>query len=147
MEKDLVYILTKNISFPKGLACKLNLKYIGSYSILKDFGNRLFKIELPSNLKARGIHDVFHVSLLRVHIPNNDQLFPGQAENQMGLTDETSGEWAVEQIIGHSGSKTDSLIKVKWKSEDMTWLPYKKADHLDVLREYFDALEISDVSA
>ncbi|KAK0431511.1 hypothetical protein EV421DRAFT_1911771 [Armillaria borealis] len=57
-----------------------------------------------------------------------------------------SGEWAVEQIIGHSGSKTDSLFKVKWKSGDVTWLPYEKADHLDALGEYFDALGILDVS-
>ncbi len=145
-EKDLVYISTKNISFPKGLAHKLNPKYIGPYPILKDFGNGSFRIELLSNLKVRGIHDVFHVSLLRVHIPNDDQLFPGRAENQMGLTDEMSGEWAVEQIIGHSGSKMDSLFKVKWKSGDMTWLPYEKADHLDALGEYFNTLGISDVS-
>ncbi len=42
MEKDLVYISTKNISFLKGLACKLNLKYIGPYTILGDFENGLF---------------------------------------------------------------------------------------------------------
>ncbi|PBL03958.1 hypothetical protein ARMGADRAFT_875210, partial [Armillaria gallica] len=105
-----------------------------------------FRIALPSHLKARGAHDVFHASLLRVHIPNDDRLFPGRAENQVGLTDEVSGEWAVEQIIGHSGTKTDSLFQVKWKSGDVTWLPYEKADHLDALGEYFDALGISDVS-
>ncbi len=42
--------------------------------------------------------------------------------------------------------KTDSLFKVKWKSGDVTWLPYEKADHLDTLGEYFDMLEILDVS-
>lgn len=41
-EKDLVYISTKNISFPKGLTHKLNLKYIGPYTILKDFRNGSF---------------------------------------------------------------------------------------------------------
>lgn len=41
-EKDLVYISTKNISFPKGLAHKLNPKYIRPYSILKDFENGSF---------------------------------------------------------------------------------------------------------
>ena len=30
-ENDLVYILTNNISFPKGLACKLVHKCIGPY--------------------------------------------------------------------------------------------------------------------
>ncbi len=64
-EKDLVYISTKNISFLKGLARKLNPKCIDPYPILKDFGNGSFRIELPLNLKARGIHDVFHALLLR----------------------------------------------------------------------------------
>ncbi len=63
---DLVYLSTKNIVFPKSLARKLNLNYIGPYQILEDFRNRFFKIELPSNLKARGIH-----------ILNDDRLFPG----------------------------------------------------------------------
>lgn len=94
----------------------------------------------------RGVHNVFHVSLLRVHISNDDHLFPGHAENQVGLTDEVSGEWAVKQIIGHSGAKMDSLFQVKWQSRDVIWLPYEKADHLDVLEEYLDALGISDVS-
>ncbi|PBK73741.1 hypothetical protein ARMSODRAFT_869257, partial [Armillaria solidipes] len=93
---------------------------IGPYSILKDFGNESFRIALPSHLKARGVHNVFHALLLRIHVPNNDHLFPGHAENQVGLIDEVSGEWAIEQIIGHSGSKMDSLFQVKWKSGDIT---------------------------
>ncbi len=63
---DFVYLSTKNIVFPKSLARKLNLNYIGPYQILEDFRNRFFKIELPFNLKARGIH-----------ILNDDRLFPG----------------------------------------------------------------------
>lgn len=71
--------------------------------------------------------------MLRVHVSNDNHLFPGHAENQVRLTGKVSGEWAIEQIIGHSGSKMDSLFQVKWKSRDITWLPYEKADHLDVL--------------
>ena len=76
-EGDLVYLSTKNISFPKGLARKLIPKYIGPYKILRDFNNQSFWIELPSHLKQRGVHDIFHASLLRIHEPNDDQLFPG----------------------------------------------------------------------
>ena len=71
-----MYISTKNISFPKGLARKLIPKFIGPYKIIRDFGNQLFKIELPMELKRWGIHDIFHVSLLQIHITNDDQLFP-----------------------------------------------------------------------
>jgi hypothetical protein len=41
-ENDLVYISTKNIRLPKGLACKLIPKYIGPYLIVRDFHNQLF---------------------------------------------------------------------------------------------------------
>ncbi|EPT04441.1 hypothetical protein FOMPIDRAFT_19471, partial [Fomitopsis schrenkii] len=35
VEGDLVYVSTKNISLPRGLARKLALKFIGPYKILK----------------------------------------------------------------------------------------------------------------
>ncbi len=133
---DLVYLSTKNISFPKGLAQKLVPKYMGPYHILKDFVNSSFLVDLPLSLKSRGIHNVFHSSLLQIHIPNDDRLFPGRAENKVGMSEESSSEWAVKQIIRHSGSKTEALFQVKWKSGDVTWLPY----------EYFDMLGIENIS-
>jgi hypothetical protein len=45
---DLVYIATKNLSFPKGLARKLLPKFVGPYQILEDFRNNSFRIELLS---------------------------------------------------------------------------------------------------
>lgn len=74
---NLVYVSTKNIRFPKGLARKLVPKFIGPYKIVEDFKNESFRIDLPSHLKWRDIHDVFHASLLQIHIPSNDCLFPG----------------------------------------------------------------------
>jgi hypothetical protein len=48
---DLVYLSTKNISFPTGLARKLIPKYIGPYAILTDFQNHSFRIQLPVHLR------------------------------------------------------------------------------------------------
>jgi hypothetical protein len=91
-EKDLVYLSSKNITFPKGLARKLIPKFIGPYRILKDFGNHSYKIDLPSNLKQRGVHDVFHAALLRIHHSNDDRLFPGRLESQISMSNESEGE-------------------------------------------------------
>lgn len=88
---DLCYISTKNITFPKGYARKLVPKYIGPYKILK----------------RRGVHDVFHASYLRVHQPNDDRLFPGRLDTQLGSQDAPDGEWAVERIEGHIGARND----------------------------------------
>lgn len=80
---DLVYLLTKNISLPKGLAPKS----IGPYKISRDFGNGSYQVELPPDLKWQGIHNVFHASLLQVYIPNDDRPFPGCLDSQVGLTE------------------------------------------------------------
>jgi RNase H-like domain found in reverse transcriptase/Reverse transcriptase (RNA-dependent DNA polymerase)/Integrase zinc binding domain len=121
---DLCYVSTKNISFPKGYARKLVPKYIGPYKILEDFGNYSYRIELPTHLKQRGVHDVYHASLLRIHIPNDDRLFPGRLDTQLGNQDTPDGKWAVERIEGHVGARTDAIFKMRWKSGDVTWMPY-----------------------
>jgi len=145
VEGDLVYLSTKNINFPKGLARKLIPKYIGPYKILQDFKNQSFKIELPSNLKQRGVHDVFHASLLRVHIPNDDRLFPGRLDSQINSGNDLEPEWAVDKILSHSGSKEDSIFEVLWKAGDVTWLPYNQIEHLNALSAYFEVLEIEKI--
>ncbi|KAJ8481441.1 hypothetical protein ONZ45_g15313 [Pleurotus djamor] len=122
---DLVYISTKNISFPKGLARKFVPKYIGPYKVIRDFKNETFELELSARLKQRGVHPSFHASLLRIHIPNDDRLFPGRHDSQ--LIDEdyrTESEWAVDAIVSHYGSKKDAVFQIRWTSGDLTWLPY-----------------------
>jgi hypothetical protein len=143
---DLVYLSTKNIKFPKGLARKLVPKYIGPYKILQDYGNQSFRLELPSHLKQRGVHDVFHASLLRIHHPNDDRLFPGRLDNQIGGAIEPEGEWAVDKILSHSGSKEDSLFEIKWKAGDITWLPYAEISHLQALTDYLEVLGVETIS-
>ena len=50
-QRDKVYVSTKNISLPRGLARKLIPKYIGPYKIVNDFGNNSYKISLPADLR------------------------------------------------------------------------------------------------
>jgi hypothetical protein len=145
-EGDLVYLSSKNISFPKGLARKLIPKFIGPYKILRDFGNASFQLDLPQHLQRRGLHDVFHSSLLRVHVPNDDRLFPGRMDTQIGDITETDGEWAVDKILSHHGAKADALFEIKWKSGDVTWLPYYQITHLQALTDYFELLGTTRIS-
>ena len=119
---DFVYLSTKNISYEKGLARKLIPKFIGPYKIAKDFGNYSFKLEFPMHLKRRGIHDVYHLSLLRIHLPNDDRLFPGRMDTQIGNGPGTNDEWAVQRIRSHAGSGEDAIFEILWKSGDVTWL-------------------------
>jgi hypothetical protein len=132
---DLVYISMENIRFEKGLARKLLPKYIGPYKVIRDFGNHLFRIELPPRMKQRGVHDVFHASKLRIHIPNDDSLFPGRSDNQVWEYDGEGieSEFAVEKIITHRGSGHNAKFELFWRDGDKTWLPYSKVAHLTVL--------------
>ena len=142
---DLVYLSAKNISFKKGLARKLLPKFIGPYKILKDFHNASFQLDLPPHLKKRGVHDVFHSSLLQIHMPNDDRLFPGRMDTQLdGVSDDD--EWDVDQIISHHGSQTDATFKVLWKSGDVTWLPYYQITHLQALTDYLGLLGVSKIA-
>ena len=96
---DLVYLSSQNIKFPKGLARKLIPKFLGPYKILQDLGNGTsFRVELPPHLKRRGVHDVFHSSLMRIHLPNDDRLFPGRMDTQVIGEDAMDDEWAVDCI-------------------------------------------------
>ncbi|KNZ71914.1 hypothetical protein J132_05188 [Termitomyces sp. J132] len=69
---DMVYVSMKNLTYPKRFPKKLISKYKGPYEILEDFGNNSFGVNVSVNMKRRGIHDIFHAMLLRIHKPNND---------------------------------------------------------------------------
>ncbi|KAF8236819.1 hypothetical protein L208DRAFT_1524222, partial [Tricholoma matsutake] len=113
--------------------------------ILEDFGNYSYRVELPTHLKQRGVHDVYHPSLLRIHVPNDDWLFPGCLDTQLGNQDTPDGEWAIEHIEEHIGARTDAIFKMRWKSGDVTWMPYYQIEHLDALRAYFELLGIEKI--
>ncbi|EPQ61206.1 hypothetical protein GLOTRDRAFT_8049, partial [Gloeophyllum trabeum ATCC 11539] len=77
-----------------------------------------FRLDLSPDLKKRGIHDAFHASKLRIHVPNDDRRFPGRQLSQLlGLGDEPK-EWAVDRILSHQGKGTSALFQVRWKSGD-----------------------------
>ena len=117
---DLANLSTQNITFQKGLAQKLIPKFIGPYKIIRDYGNSSFKIDLPTELKKRGVHDIFHSSLLIIHLPNDDQLFPWRQEKQLGHSSKIEEEWAIEEILTHHWANGDTIFKVKWKAGDIT---------------------------
>jgi len=141
---DFVYLSTKNITFAKGLARKLIPKYIGPYKIVHDFNNQSFRIELPMHLKKRGVHDMFHSSLLRIHVPNDDRLFPGRMDTQIGDGPDIEDEWAVDVIRSHAGSGEHSVFKILWKSGDVTWMPYYQIRHLQALDTYLELMGVED---
>ena len=145
-EGDLAYVSTKNLTFEKGLARKLIPKYIGPYKLLKDYGNHSFKVDLPSSFIQRGVHPVFHSSLLRIHVPNDDRRFPGRLDSQLKETPDAEEQWKIEKIVSHSGAREHALFKVQWSTGDVTWMPYQEISGLPALLEYLDLVGVKDIS-
>ncbi|KAI0352627.1 hypothetical protein OH77DRAFT_1358058, partial [Trametes cingulata] len=99
-----------------------------------------FRVDIPSNLRRRGVHDVFHSSLLRIHEPNDDRLFPGRLETQVAEFDDRDDEWAIERIVSHRGPGKTSIFEALWRSGDRTWIPFSSVAHTRALAEYLEAL-------
>jgi len=123
-----MYVSTKNMSLPKGHARKLAPKFIG-----------------PDRLRQQGIHSMFHSSLLRIHVPNNDRLFPGRQETQVADFGESEPEWQVEHVLSHVGSGPGATFELRWTSGDVTWMSYDRITHLTALTEYLDLLDVKRI--
>lgn len=123
-------------------------KYVGPYLLLKDYGNFSFKVQLPTHMLRRGIHNVYHASLLRIHHPNDNRQFPGRLYSQIvaDIEPEHENEWATDKIISHAGSRTDSIFEVLWHPGDKTWLTYDQVQDLNLLQPYLEAQGVSDIA-
>ena len=81
---DLVYLSMKNISLPKGQACKLAPKYLGSFAVTKVLKEgATYQLDLNKELLKWGINQAFHASLLKPHVSNGDRQFPGRLPSQL----------------------------------------------------------------
>ncbi|QRW20698.1 Transposon Ty3-I Gag-Pol polyprotein [Rhizoctonia solani] len=141
---DLVYVSTKNMRVPLGKPHKLLAQWIGPVRIdgvVKE--GATYHVELPDDLKRRGIKPIFHALLLKPHVPYEDCCFPGRNYKQIASLEANDDEWAVERIGGHRGKGNNAMFEIVWQSGDRTWESYRVVRHLEALRQYFEALGIS----
>ena len=143
---SLVYLSTRNLSLPRGRASKLLPKFIGPYPIVEanpETSN--YRLGLPTELAKCGIHNNFHVSLLRKHHPNNDALFPMRSMAEPYDFGEPSNvEWLVDKITGHHWDGRKLLFHIKWNLGDTTTEPYNSCKDLTALDRYLELQGVSD---
>ncbi|OJA15737.1 hypothetical protein AZE42_13184 [Rhizopogon vesiculosus] len=141
---DLVYLSTKNLRIPKGRAHKLIPKFIGPFRIVKVITEgAMYCLDLSAELWSHGVHDAFHASLLHLHWPNDNGQFPGRQLHQIPSFAETPSEWAVNQILSHSGKGGDATFELQWSTRDVTWAPMHEVKHLQAFTEYCEAQSLS----
>ena len=125
-EETLVFLSMQNLSFPKGCACKLILKFIGPYHVeVAHPEMSTYMLDLPEDLQKCKINPMFHISLLRWHELNNDILFlhcNSRVYYNVGAPEEK--EWYVEEIVGHRWVDNKLKLQVQWTHDDESWESY-----------------------
>ncbi|XP_038989928.1 uncharacterized protein LOC120113184 [Phoenix dactylifera] len=96
-----------------GRHSKLNPHYIGPFEVLARIGKVAYKLALPPELS--GVHNVFHVSLLRRYIPDPSHVVPHEP---LQLSKDLTYEEAPLRIIDRKEQilrrRTIPYIKVQW---------------------------------
>jgi len=145
---DPVFVSTSDLSLLKGRATKLLLKYVGPFKVLEAHPNTsTYKVELPSQLKARNLHDRFHRSKLCPYHANDDALFPHREAHMFydfGTPDDQ--EWLVDEILAHKWDRYRLSFQVHWNQGDTTWETLETCKDLQALDEYLQLISVEQPS-
>ena len=102
---------------------KLSLRFIGPLEILERIGTVVYRLALPPNMP--GVHEVFHVSMLRKYTPDPAHVVDsGQIEVDTDGTFEEGPVCIVDSRDQVLRPKTVGLVLVLWRHygvEESTW--------------------------
>ena len=102
---------------------KLSLGFIGPFEILERVGTVAYRLALPHNML--GVHEVFHVSMLRKYTPDPTHVVDwGQIEFDTDGTFEKGPVCILDSRDQVLRRKTVRLVRVLWRHygvEESTW--------------------------
>src|ERR1700678_550080 len=112
---------------------KLSEKFLGPFDILAQTGSHSYTLRLPNTI--RGVHPVFHVSMLEPAMPNeipNRTLSPPPPVEVQGELEYEIAEVLDSKIDRQRSCKL--LYYVRWlgyegTDEEYSWLPASELDH------------------
>ena len=109
------------ISF--GKRRKLSPRFIGPFEILERIGTVAYRLALPPSMS--GVHEVFHVSMLRKYTPNPAHVVDwGQIVVDNDGTFEEGPVCILDSLDQVLRRKTVRLVRVLWRHcgvEESTW--------------------------
>ena len=115
---------------------KLNPRYIGPFEILDKVGPVAYKLKLPDELSS--IHDVFHVSNLKICLADETLVIPPdeiRIDDKLHFVEEPV-EVTDCKVQKHRRSRI-RLVKVRWNAKqgpEFTW------EREDQMRQKYPAL-------
>ena len=102
---------------------KLSLRFIGPFEILERIGTVAYQLALPPSMS--GVHEVFHVSMLRKYTPDPDHVVDwGEIEVDIDGTFEEGPVCILDSRDQVLRRKTVRLMLVLWHHyvvEESTW--------------------------
>jgi hypothetical protein len=102
---------------------KLKPRFIGPFQIMSRVGENAYQLALPPELA--GVHNVFHVSMLRKYIPDPNHVIDYQLlDVSSDLSFEEKPIRIVDFKVKQLRNKEISLVKVVWQfhsGEECTW--------------------------
>lgn len=98
---NLVYVSTKDLTFPAGMTRKFVPKFVGPYPITRSLpASSNYEIAFPPHFR---IHSRFHASKLRPHFPNDDDRFPSRKFDSpppdIDASDDNDAEYLIEKVV------------------------------------------------
>ena len=108
---------------------KLSPRFVGPFKILKHIGIVAYELALPPTIL--GVHNVFHVSLLRKYIPDPSHVLNYEP---LKIKDNLTYEEVPIQILDRKDqvllTKTISLGKVLWKNHTVEEASWEREDEM-----------------
>ncbi|TFK79063.1 hypothetical protein K466DRAFT_473700, partial [Polyporus arcularius HHB13444] len=98
-----------------------------------------YTLDLPPDLRARGIHPKFHVERLRRHEPNDTKLFPSRDVGVFyDFGQDPEQEFLVDDIVAHQWNGNTVQYLVQWDDGDLTWEGWNTVKDLEAIDRYFE---------
>ena len=101
---------------------KLSPRFVGPFPIVERIGALAYRLELPASLA--GIHNVFHVSMLRKCLRDpEDQVPLGEVEIQDDMSYIVRPMAIIDRSERVTRGKKIRMVKVRWSEneKDVTW--------------------------
>ena len=114
---------------------KLAPRYIGPFRISERIGAVSYRLELPSSLSD--VHDVFHISMLKKHLRDEDQQRIVDVSDIQLQPDMTTVETPVRILAKENKrlrNKTIPLVKVQWNRQGVEEASWEREE--DMCRDY-----------
>ena len=143
---DKVWLSTKNLAIEDVSDCKkLHPNFFITFVVIEKINQFTFRLKLSGPVRARGIHDAFHVSILKPYTEDPFARYP-RPEPAIKFADGHE-EFEVEKIVAHRERRRKTQYLVKWKGygdHESTWQHAKDLENAkEVLLKYNASIRCS----